>query len=85
MKKQPKEPWRIIVGVLSVLFIAFMWVKKDMLSIYTALPAEQALPLIVTTLAVSLLKLTLFTGVFFAAKWVVSRVKKGCNACEKGR
>ena len=77
MKKQQKEPWRIIVGVLSILFIAFMWVKKDVVRIYASMPAEHALPLIVTTLAVSLLKTAALAGVLLLVKWIIGKVKKG--------
>ena len=27
--KNKKEPWRVIVFIISMLFIAFMWVKND--------------------------------------------------------
>ena len=77
MKKQQKELWKIIVGVLSLAFIAFMWIKKDVVGIYAAMPAEHALPLIVTTLAVSLLKMAALAGVILLVKWVIGRVKSG--------
>lgn len=77
MKKQQKEPWRIIVGVLSILFIAFMWVKKDVAGIYAGMSVEAALPLIVTTLAVSLLKTAALAGVILLVKWIIGKVKKG--------
>lgn len=77
MKKQQKEPWRIIVGVLSLAFIAFMWAKKDVVGLYAAMPAEHAFPLIVTILAVSLLKMAALAGVILLVKWVIGRVKSG--------
>ena len=51
--KNNKEPWRIIVGIASIAYIVFMWVKKDIVSIYTTMPQEQIVPLIATTVAVS--------------------------------
>lgn len=77
MKKKQKEPWRIIVGVLSIALIAFMWVKKDVAGIYTGMSVEAALPLIVTTLAVSLLKTAAMAGVILLVKWIIGKVKKG--------
>ena len=77
MKKQQKEPWRIIVGVLSIALIAFMWVKKDVAGIYAGMSVEAALPLIVTTLAVSLLKTAALAGVILLVKWIIGKVKKG--------
>ena len=53
-----KEPWRILVAVLSVAFILFMWIRKDVLSIYAETPMEEIFPLIATTVAVTLLRVT---------------------------
>lgn len=76
MNKQKKEPWRIIVAILSIAFIIYMWVEKDIVSIYSSMPAEQALPLAVTTVAVSLLKVGALTVGILFAKWIVGKVKK---------
>lgn len=54
-----------------------MWIKKDVVGLYAAMPAEHALPLIVTTLAVSLLKIAALAGVILLVKWVIGRVKSG--------
>ena len=54
--RKKKEPWRIAVFILAVAFIVFMWTKKDIVEIYATIPSEQIAPLIVTTIAVSLLK-----------------------------
>lgn len=51
-----KEPWRVIIFVISILFIVFMWVKKDIAEIYTTMPGELIVPLIATNIAVSLMK-----------------------------
>ena len=75
-KRNRREPWRIVVGIISILFIAYMWVQKDIMAIYTTMPQEEVLPLIVTTLAVSLLKVTAITGGILLAKWVVNRLQK---------
>jgi len=75
-KRRKKEPWRIVVGVLAVAWIVFMWVKKDIVSIYTTMPKEQIVPLIVTTLAVSLLKVAVLAGVILLVKWLWGKLKK---------
>lgn len=54
-----------------------MWVKKDVAGIYAAMPAEHALPMIVTTWAVSLLKTAALAGVILLVKWIIGKVKKG--------
>lgn len=75
-KRNRREPWRIVVGIISILFIAYMWVKKDIMAIYTTMPQEEVLPLIVTTLAVSLLKVAVIAGGILFAKWVVNKLQK---------
>ena len=40
MNNQKKEPWRIVVAIISILFIIYMWVEKDILAIYQSMPAE---------------------------------------------
>lgn len=38
--KKKKEPWRIVVFIIAVLIIVFMWIKNDVVSIYTTMPKE---------------------------------------------
>ena len=74
--KNKKEPWRIIVFVIAVLFIAFMWIKKDIIAIFTTLPKEQVAPILVTTVVVSLFKVATIIGAIFFIKWIVKKIKK---------
>jgi hypothetical protein len=53
-----------------------MWVKKDIAEIYATMPAEQIAPLIITTIAVSFLKVAAIAGVILLIKWIVSKIKK---------
>ena len=76
MKGQKKEPWRIVVAIFSITFIIYMWVKKDIIAIYSSMPAEQALPLAVTTVVVSLVKVGLMTVGILLIKWIVGKFKK---------
>ena len=71
-----KEPWRIVVFIISVLYIVFMWVKKDIAAIYTTMPADQVAPLIATTVAVSLMKVAAIAGGVLLMKWVIGKAKK---------
>ena len=72
--KKP-EPWRIIVGILSVAFIVYMWIKEDILAIYATAPTEQIVPMIVTTLAVSLAKVAALAGGILLVKWLLRKFK----------
>ncbi len=74
--KKKIEPWRIIVFIIAVALIIFMWVKKDIAEIYATMPAEQIAPLIITTIAVSFLKVAAIAGVILLIKWIVSKIKK---------
>lgn len=53
-----------------------MWVKKDIVTIYTSMPKEQVVPLIVTTIAVFLLKVLAIVGGILLLKWIISKIKK---------
>ena len=75
MKKYKKEPWRIILALLSIGFIIFLWLKKDIASIYSTMPKEQILPMIVTTVFVSLLKVMGIAAVLLFVKWLVGKMK----------
>lgn len=76
MKGQKKEPWRIIVAIISIAFIIYMWVEKDIVAIYSSMPAEEAFPLAVTTVAVSLFKVALMTVGILIIKWIAGKIKK---------
>lgn len=75
-ENKKKEPWRIIVFIISVLFIVFMWVKNDIVAIYTTMPTEQIVPMIATTIAVSLIKVAAIAGGVLLIKWAIGKAKK---------
>ena len=29
-----KEPWQIVAGILAIAWIVFLWIKKDILSVF---------------------------------------------------
>ena len=74
--KNKRERWRIVVFIVSLVFILFMWVKKDIASIYATMPKEQILPLVVTTIAVSLFKVAAIAGVLLLIRWIVGKFRK---------
>ena len=53
-----------------------MWVKKDVAAIYAAMPEEDIAPIIVTTIAVSLLKVAAIAGVVLLVKWIIAKSKR---------
>ena len=74
--KKKLDPWRIIVFVIAVAFIISMWLKKDIASIYATAPKDQLVPLIATTIAVSLLKVAAIAAVILLVKWIVGKINK---------
>ena len=76
MKRKKIEPWRIAVFVIAVVFILFTWVRKDIANIYKTMPQDQIAPMVVTTIAVSLLKIAAIAGAVFLLKWIIEKVKK---------
>ena len=52
-----------------------MWVEKDIVTIYTTMPKEQVVPLIATTIAVSLIKVAAIAGGILLIKWIISKFK----------
>ena len=74
-QQRKTEPWRIIFALISVAYIIFMWVKKDIAAIYESMPVEQIVPMIATTVAVSVLKVLAIAGVILAMKWIVGKIK----------
>ena len=76
MKEKKREPWRIVVGILAIAFIVYAWVEKDIASAYASLPREQQLLVILTSLAVTLLKVAAMAGGILLVKWIVGKIKK---------
>ena len=74
--KKKIEPWRIIVFIIAVIFIIFMWIKNDIIQIYATMPQEQILPLIVTTILVSLFKVAGIAVAVLLLKWLIGKFTK---------
>lgn len=75
MNKRP-DKWRIVVFIISVLFIMFIWIKKDIGKIAETVPNDQLVPVIVTSLLVSIFKFALIAGVVFLVKWLIDKKNK---------
>ena len=73
--KKKKEPWKIVLAIISIIFIVFMWIKKDIVTIYSAMPKEQIVPLVLTTIIVTLVKVIGIVVTILLIKWIVVRTK----------
>ena len=76
MSNRKREPWRIMAAVLSVIFITWIWVKKDLAAVYASMPPEQMLPLLATTAAVTLLKVGAGAGIILIIRKIALKLKK---------
>jgi len=79
MKKNNKEPWRIIVFIISVIFIAWLWCKNDIIEIYTTMPQDQIVPMIITTVIVTFVKIVIISGIILVIKWIFDRIEQLFN------
>ena len=50
--------------------------KKDVAAIYTTTPEEQVVPMLITTIAVTLIKVAAITGGLLLIKWIVGKIRK---------
>ena len=76
MQQRKKAPWRWVTGILAIACIVWMWAKKDLLSVWADLPAEQALPMLVTGVVVTLLKVALLAGIVLLLKWIAGKLHR---------
>ena len=73
---EKKEPWRIALFLLAAAYIVYLWAKKDIAAIYATAPKEQIVPLILTTVAVSLFKVALLSAAILFVKWIIGKIGK---------
>ena len=67
-----KEKHGVVVGIVSVLYIIGMWVKKDLVSTQVTI----TLPLVVTSVAVTIFKVSAIALVVLFIKWLTSQLKR---------
>ena len=53
-----------------------MWVKKDIWAIYSSMSKEQMIPLLVTNLVVTLVKVVVLAGCILLIKWLIGKIRK---------
>ena len=76
MKSIERKPRRIAVAVLSIIVIAIMWIKKDVLGLWSNVSSEDLLPLLVINGAVMLLKIAVLAVGIYLVKILFSKLKK---------
>ena len=66
---------RLLAGFAAIVFIAYMWVEKEVVSVYTSMPIEEAIPVIVTTIVVSMFKVVGLAAVIYILKWIIRKIR----------
>jgi hypothetical protein len=75
MKSIERKPRRIAIGVLSIIVIAIMWIKKDVLGLWSNISSEDLLPLLATNAVVMLAKIAILAGVIYLLKMLLVKIK----------
>ena len=74
MKKDSPKPVRLVMFAVGIIWIAAMWAKKDIAATLAAVPAEAAIPVIVTSMVITILKVALYAAVIWLIKWLVGKL-----------
>lgn len=75
MKDRKKEPWRILLAIISAALIVFMWVRKDIANIISTMPEEHILPMVVTGIVVTAIKAVCVAVLVLIAKWLFGKIR----------
>ena len=75
MKSIERKPRRIAVAVLSVIVIAIMWIKKDVLGLWSNLSSEDLLPLLATNAVVIIIRIAILVGIIYLVRKLAAKIK----------
>jgi hypothetical protein len=76
MKSIERKPRRIAIGVLSIVVIAIMWIKKDVLGLWSNISSEDLLPLLATNAVVIIVRIVILAGIIFIVRKLLAKLKK---------
>ena len=68
MKEVERKPRRIVLAVISVIVIAIMWIKKDVLGLWSGVSSEDILPMLATNAVVMVVKIAVLAGGIYLVK-----------------
>ena len=75
MKSIERKPRRIVIGVLSIIVIAIMWIKKDVLGLWSGLSSEDILPLLATNAVVIIIRIAILAGIIYLVRKLAAKIK----------
>ena len=76
MKEIERKPRRIAVAVISVIVIAIMWIKKDVLGLWSNISSEDIIPMLATNAVVIIVRIAIFVGIVYVVRKVAAKIKK---------
>ncbi|MBE6900463.1 MAG: hypothetical protein E7479_07370 [Ruminococcaceae bacterium] len=76
MKEIERKPRRIAIGVLSIIVIAIMWIKKDVLGLWSGVSSEDLLPMLATNAVVMIIKIAVLAGGIYLVKMLFNKIRK---------
>ena len=76
MKSIERKPRRIAVAVISVIVIAIMWIKKDVLGLWSNISSEDLLPMLATNAVVIIVRIAIFVGIVYLVRKAAAKIKK---------
>lgn len=76
MKAVERKPRRIAAAVLSVIVIAIMWIKKDVLGLWSGISSEDLLPMLATNAVVMIVKIAVLAGIVYLVKMLFANIRK---------
>ena len=76
MKSIERKPRRIAIGALSIIVIAIMWIKKDVLGLWSNVSSEDLIPMIATNAVVMIVKIAVLAGGIYLVKMLFIKIKK---------
>lgn len=68
------KDWRVAAFIIAVVWIAYMWINKDIVSTFTTMPKEQAFAVAATSIAVTLIKVVVIAGLVLLVKWAWKKI-----------
>ena len=80
MKAVERKPRRIAVAVLSVIVIAIMWIKKDVLGLWSGISSEDLLPMLATNAVVIIVRIAVLAGIVYLVKMLFAKMRNGDTA-----
>ena len=76
MKSIERKPRRIAIGALSIIVIAIMWIKKDVLGLWSNVSSEDLLPLLATNAVVIIVRIAILAGIIYLVRKLLTKLKK---------